>query len=313
VRLMEFIIGVDGGGTKTLCALWDEEGNLLNWSKEGPSNPLFIGWDEAKRAIVEAVKKVAGSLPPNSYGTIITGGGGTPRAREEISHLFPNWRILETNDVETALRAALPMGKEGVVVRAGTGSFAVAQDSMGNKKIIDGLGPLLGDEGSATDIGLMALRAVGRHFLGKANCPCLTEKVLRSFSANSVGELIHRLHAEGIKRHQISSLAKLVWECREERVCREILWEAGRRLAHSALKAAEYLKLENPCFFVGGGVFKGRDVFVSFKRAVRRAYPNAPVDYSPLEALAGAFIIARGGDVPPQIREKLKEVNKLYL
>lgn len=312
---MKFIIGVDGGGTKTFSALWDEEGNLLSWIKEGPSNPLFIGWEEAKRAVVDAVKKVAYSIPPNSSGVIVTGGGGTPSAKRELEELFPGWKIYETGDVETALRAALPKGKEGVVVRSGTGCFAVAQDSEGKKKIIDGLGPLLGDEGSATDIGLMALRAVGRHFLGKVHCPRLAEKVLRHFSANSLGELIHRLHAEKVKRHQISAISQLVWESREEKVCREILYEAGRRLASSALRAAELLNLRSPSFFVGGGVFKASDVFLSFKRRVRRVYPYAPIDYSPLEPLAGAFILAKemeGEEVSPETMGKLYQINELY-
>ncbi|MGC8843603.1 MAG: N-acetylglucosamine kinase, partial [bacterium] len=234
---MEFVIGVDGGGTKTLSALWDEEGNLISWGKEGPSNPLFIGWEEAEKAVVEAIKKVASQLPQNSRGTIVSSGGGTPSVREILRGLFPHWRIYETGDVETALRAALPLGVEGVVVRAGTGCFAVGQDKEGRRKIIDGLGPLLGDEGSATDIGLMALRAVGRHFMGKVYCPSLVEKVMENFSVQSLGELIHRLHEGNVKRHQISSLAKLVWECRNEGVCREILWEAGKRLASSAIRA----------------------------------------------------------------------------
>jgi len=312
---MKFVIGVDGGGTKTLSALWDGEGNLLNWAKEGPSNPLFIGWEEAKRAVVTAVKRLTQNLPKNSLGSIITGGGGTPSARKELERLFPGWKIYETGDVETALRAALPKGKEGVVVRSGTGCFAVAQGTQGNMKIIDGLGPLLGDEGSATDIGLMALRAVGRHYLGKLSCPQLADKVMKHFSARSLGELIHRLHAEDVKRHQISALSKLVWECREEKACREILYEAGRRLASSALRAAEVLGLTNPSFFVGGGVFKARDVFLSFKRRIKKVYPFAPLDYSPLEPLAGAFIIAKereNEEVPAEQREKLKDINKLY-
>lgn len=312
---MRFIIAVDGGGTKTLCALWDEDGNLLSWVRKGPSNPLFIGWDEAKRAVVEAILEVKHCLPPHSLGTVITGGGGTPSARKELEEFLRGWKIYETGDVETALRAAVPKGVEGVVVRSGTGCFAVAQDSAGNIRIIDGLGPLLGDEGSATDIGLMALRAVGRHFLGKVNCPRLTEKVLNHFSANSLGELIHRLHGESIKRHQISALSRIVWECREEKVCREILNEAGRRLASSALRAAEVLKITNPPFFVGGGVFKAKDVFISFRRKIKKFHPLSKVDYSPLEPLAGAFILAKekeGEEVPVEIREKLKEINKLY-
>ncbi len=312
---MRFIIGVDGGGTKTLSALWDEEGNLLCWAKEGPSNPLFIGWEEAKKTIVEAITNVAKKLPPHSQGSIITGGGGTPNTRRELEKLFSGWKIYETGDVETALSASLPKGKEGVVVRAGTGCFAVAQDSQGNKRIIDGLGPLLGDEGSATDIGLMALRAVGKHFLGKVNCPQLAKKVMEHFSAHSLSELIHHLHTENVKRHQISALSQLVWECREEKVCREILYEAGRRLASSALRAAEVLGLNTPSFFVGGGVFRSREVFFSFKRRIKRIYPYAPIDYSPLEPLAGAFILAKeveGEEVPPEMREKLKVINEIY-
>ncbi|MBC7328092.1 hypothetical protein H5T87_08260 [bacterium] len=274
---MEFVIGVDGGGTKTFSALWDEEGNLISWAKEGPSNPLFIGWDKAKIAVVEAIKNVAINLPANAKGTIITGGGGTPSVRNELSKIFPDWKIYETGDVQTALRAALAPGEEGVVVRSGTGCFAVSQDKEGNIRIVDGLGPLLGDEGSATDIGLMALRAVGRHFLGKVHCPRLAEKVLESFNANSLGELIHRLHAEDVKRHQISALSRLVWECREEKVCREILYEAGRRLACSALRASELLNLKAPSFFVGGGVFKARDVFIAFRKRIKRVFPFAPV------------------------------------
>lgn len=309
------MIGVDGGGTKTLCALWDEGGNLLSWAKKGPSNPLFIGWEEAKRAVLGAIEEVKQQIPLNSSGSLITGGGGTPSVREELKEIFPGWKIYETGDVETALRAALPKGEEGVVVRSGTGCFAVAQDSAGNIKIIDGLGPLLGDEGSATDIGFMALRAVGRHYLGKVNCPLLAEKVFNHFSAKSVGELIHRLHAENVKRHQISALSLLVWECRDEKVCREILYEAGRRLASSALRAAEVLKLNSPSFFVGGGVFKASEVFSSFRRRIKKVYPYAKVDYSPLEPLAGAFLLVKereGEEVSFEAKEKLKEVNKLY-
>ncbi|MGC8842303.1 MAG: hypothetical protein ACP5QS_00005, partial [bacterium] len=76
--------------------------------------------------------------------------------------------------------------------------------------------------------------------------------------------------------------------------------------------AAVSLQLSSPVFFVGGGVFKAREVFNSFKRAIRKSFSSAPVDYTPLEPLAGAFIIAKGEEISPELREKLKEINKLY-
>jgi N-acetylglucosamine kinase-like BadF-type ATPase len=64
------------------------------------------------------------------------------------------------SDAEAAYLGALGE-RAGVVLLAGTGSIALGRDARGNWTRAGGLGPLLGDEGSAFWIGREWLRAVG--------------------------------------------------------------------------------------------------------------------------------------------------------
>ena len=67
-------------------------------------------------------------------------------------------RVLVISDVEAAYLAALGPGP-GVLLLAGTGSIALGRDGNGRWARAGGLGPLLGDDGSAFSIGRAWLRA----------------------------------------------------------------------------------------------------------------------------------------------------------
>jgi len=67
-------------------------------------------------------------------------------------------RVLVISDVEAAYLAALG-AEPGVLLLAGTGSIALGRDRSGRWARAGGLGPLLGDDGSAFSIGRAWLRA----------------------------------------------------------------------------------------------------------------------------------------------------------
>ena len=52
---MEYILGVDGGGTKTLALLGDLDGNVLGRGVSGPSNTNAVGFDAACSALESAI------------------------------------------------------------------------------------------------------------------------------------------------------------------------------------------------------------------------------------------------------------------
>src|SRR5467141_1536544 len=51
---MDYVLGFDGGGTKTECVLMDPAGKILARSFSGPSNPSRVGVESATREIDKA-------------------------------------------------------------------------------------------------------------------------------------------------------------------------------------------------------------------------------------------------------------------
>ena len=51
---MAYLLGLDGGGTKTECIVLDAQGNVVGKGLAGPSNPLRCGFDTAFQSLSEA-------------------------------------------------------------------------------------------------------------------------------------------------------------------------------------------------------------------------------------------------------------------
>lgn len=84
----------------------------------------------------------------------------TPRERRALARRLRRFapRVLVISDVEAAYAGALGLAP-GVLLLAGTGSIALGRDRRGRWARAGGLGPLLGDDGSAFSIGRAWLRA----------------------------------------------------------------------------------------------------------------------------------------------------------
>lgn len=164
---VSYLLGFDGGGSKTECVLTAEDGQILARATAGPSNPLRTGYARAWFALSEAAdlvlakaKAKAGQIRAVCAGL---GGAGRPGVVRRLTTFFqgsfPNAVIHVTTDLEIALEAAFGSG-EGMILLAGTGSAAFARDLTGRTVRAGGRGPWISDEGSAFDIGKRAVRAV---------------------------------------------------------------------------------------------------------------------------------------------------------
>jgi N-acetylglucosamine kinase-like BadF-type ATPase len=166
-RTSAYILGFDGGGTKTECVLADEQGKVLARATTGPSNPLRAGYMRAWFALGEAADNVMSrqKIRADQIGGVCAGLGGAGRpavARRVATYFersFTKAKVLVTTDLEIALEAAFA-GGEGMLLLAGTGSAAFGRDSSGRTARAGGRGPWFSDEGSAFDIGRRAVQAV---------------------------------------------------------------------------------------------------------------------------------------------------------
>src|SRR5664279_1736033 len=181
------LVGADVGGTSTKVAAVDHLGALLGYAVEPGGNIRSSGGsltENLSRALTLAV-------PPERRTDVVGGvlgiaGGGLARATEVSQIARLAWlRAGLPSRIEpvvcTDLEIAFADGSDrpdGLMLLAGTGAVACW---FANWRVVDrcdGMGWLLGDEGSGVWIGTAALRAVAAHLDGRGPTTALTDLVL---------------------------------------------------------------------------------------------------------------------------------------
>ena len=59
--LMRYVLGFDGGGTKTECVLMDQDRRVLSRGRGGPSNPNRVGFGGALASVSDAARLAVAS------------------------------------------------------------------------------------------------------------------------------------------------------------------------------------------------------------------------------------------------------------
>src|SRR5260370_5230558 len=162
---MQYILGFDGGGTKTECVLMNSAHQVLARTYAGPSNPSRIGVEAAARAVEEAAGFALREAGLERSIIVAIGAGLAGTAKPEmkqrmtvaLQNSFPSAAITVLTDFEAALAAA----GEGpaIVLVAGTGSAAFGRTPHAKIHPAACSGPPSTDEGSAYDIGRRAIAA----------------------------------------------------------------------------------------------------------------------------------------------------------
>jgi N-acetylglucosamine kinase-like BadF-type ATPase len=222
-------VGVDAGGTSTVAAL-ARDGTFERIVRGGPANATTRGIARAAATIGELVAELAGVQSPAAL-YIGAAGAGRPQVARALQAVllahFPGARIEVADDAAIALRAGVPEGNPGVVLVAGTGSLAYAEN--GERRVrVGGAGYLLGDEGSGFAIGLAAAKLLARVYDGRSRPDETTEFVARELAAPDRAALLDALYGEHFDVARIAALARGVVE----------LASAGNRAATKIAQAA---------------------------------------------------------------------------
>lgn len=297
---MRYVLGFDGGGTKTECALMDAVGKIVARGFSGPSNPYRVGVESATREIEKAADLCLQEVGARRDAVAAIGAGlagtGNPELKEgmraSLAAAFPGAAVSVFTDLEAALAAA---GEDPVIVLvAGTGSAAIGRNSQGQIWRTGGQGPRLGDDGSAFDIGSRAVaRATGeQQRLGRNST--LGSKILEELGYASWQKLRERATPDPDSVFPlvfpiVASLADA-----GDVVAREILLQAAGELSSLVNAVADHSgqgREETTIVKMGGMV--GRCAFfdAQLDAALKRVLPQAQIgrlQMSPAEAAARA-------------------------
>ncbi|MGC1272087.1 MAG: N-acetylmuramic acid 6-phosphate etherase [Planctomycetaceae bacterium] len=248
---VDLVLGVDGGGSKTVAWLARRNGELqvLGSGVSGPSNPRS-GGIEAAAANLEAAICAAwadAKLEPRPVAAVCLALAGTGRLVERT--LITDWasarnlaaKVEVVPDAEPVLATGTPEGW-GVAVIAGTGSLAVARGPDGQSSRSGGWGELFGDEGSGYAVTIAALRAAAKAADGRGPETLLLSRLMARLKAVSPAELVTAVHLAGHDRRYLASLAIEVIKAAEidgDAVARTLLDTAAADLTEMVRSAAE--------------------------------------------------------------------------
>lgn len=295
-----FVMGVDGGGTKTLAAVLDLQGPHVHLGHGGPSNPDSAGVERAGHALLEASAEAAAGagvgLDALDAAVLAIAGTDTPAVERHVHARGPrSWIVV--NDVVGAWATATG-GQPGVAVISGTGSNVFGVGPDGGSWRAGGWGHVLGDEGSGYWIGRSSLTAVLHDRDGSGPATRLTEAALRFFDVESVEALVSAVYGKPLGKSEIAAFARqtAVLASDGDEVARSIYKGAVSQLSAQVGAVLGHAGLQGE-FPVGliGSAFKAGAVFVDpLSEAIRQLAPQARISVVDVAPVAGALLLALG-------------------
>lgn len=309
MKTLRYVIGLDGGGTKTTAELCDSAGNVLATTSGGPSNFQVIGVERAARTIVDLVQTCCHSVgcPPGRIGSVLAGLTGAGRAfdrrrmaraiRAEAAKRGEKLkRVGIESDARIALEAAFS-GGPGIIVIAGTGSIVFAKNGRGTVLRSGGWGRIIGDEGSGYALGRELLRAVAAEIDGRGKKTMLRPLLAKEAGLKTQPDIIRAIYKEDF---DVASVAPLVTTAaeRKDQVARAIVKAAASDLVRVIVPVAKKLrprtrtKATVPLVFVGSVLTSKNEFSSAVRRALRSFCPEVSLRKQDAAPVHGASLMA---------------------
>ncbi|MBL7644905.1 MAG: N-acetylmuramic acid 6-phosphate etherase [Candidatus Hydrogenedentes bacterium] len=261
---MAWYLALEGGGTRTSAGLYEDD-RLVAESVAGPSNPLAYGVATTAGVIASLAREL---IPPDVHNvTVLAGVAGVMSRRiaqdiaSQLAAVPRLGALCITTDLHPLAYAHFP-DSPGMLVIAGTGASILVHDGTHRFVRVGGRGPVMGDEGSAYQIAVAALRAIARAEDGVGAKTPLQQLLPEALKlADSEALIPWSLVAS---RQELAALARVVDKAAQEGdpVARACITAQARQLASLTLAALWQLPGSDPVpLIVQGSVIEDCRLF----------------------------------------------------
>ena len=278
----KLIIGVDGGGSKSIGVAADLEGHVLAVYRGGGINYYQTSMDRARKNL----KEIVNELEKNCGGACALLSVGLPALdttadedtlRDFAGDVFdPQSLILESDACMTL--EGMTGGDRGMIVICGTGSMALLDDGN-SQRVAGGWGYLLGDLGSGYGIAMTGLRAAIRAWEGTGPDTALADRALAYWGIKQPRDLIALIYDPACGPDIVARFAVEVFALAEEGdgeaasivkdETRQVAWQAASLLQNAP--GVEKVGLY-------GGIFQHQPLARKlFADALRDRLPGHPI------------------------------------
>lgn len=293
------LLGVDGGGTKTVALVADRAGRVLgaargpgsNWTGEDPSQPMAVVAETVRAALGQA------GVTSASVGVFTLGGADWPedhtRREAILIRTGLSGRVVVMNDAFAALRAGTRR-PYGIALVAGTERNAAAISPDGRSLALG----YYARYGGARSLTADALVAVTDAEAGLGRSTALTAALLAHFGLTSVDELYKAWLAGRLAEADQLRLSATIFAIAAagDVVAGSLLVRQGEMFARYASALACRLgMLDLACeVVVSGGFFRGASPLLidTLARDLAASLPRAELVRPRLEPAFGSLMLA---------------------
>lgn len=314
---MSYVLGIDGGGSKTVCILMDEACQIISRGQAGASNYQSIGVEAAflsiQAAIHTAINTALKVINSITIKAICLGLAGVSRPEDiavvkkivealKNSHNLPiiwdltSANIVICNDALIALVGGIG-DAVGIVVAVGTGSIVFGCNQQGEIKRVGGWGYILGDEGSAYQIAVMGMQAALKAYDGRGKMTRLVEDLQQHLGLSTIEDLIEVIYRRGWGVQQIAALAPIVdlAAASGDDVANKIIDDTVTELVKATSIVINTIFSSNSVLEVvtTGSVWRGRcNIHQRFTTSIVQQFPLVKVIFPRHEPAYGAALLA---------------------
>ncbi|MBT8385832.1 MAG: hypothetical protein KJO12_00345 [Ignavibacteria bacterium] len=302
---MKYIIGIDGGGTKSECAVADLLGKILHRNLGKPSNFLAIGIDAAVENLFELIEgslfKIEADFTDVKAIVIGTAGAGREKDARLLESSLNNFTLKEgihinsvkvVSDSLIALEGAFS-GKAGCIVISGTGSILYAKDKNNLIHRNGGFGRMIGDEGSGYSIGRKGLAAVAKQIDGRGKSTLITKILNKKYSISSASDLIINVYKNNF---DIASAAEIVLAAANDKdsIALQILNEETDELLLHINAAMKKMKVKKMDVAFSGSLIANKNIYSDLlRKKIDDKYSSVKIKEPDNTPVIGAILLAK--------------------
>lgn len=274
----KYILGVDGGGTRTTVNIADFERKVLAEYITGSSNYKSVGKEITKENINNAIFGAMGKLGEKDCIRIESScfgiaGNDTAYDQEvykkivfnkELKVFLDPSKTMICNDSRIGLEAG-STSENRIMVICGTGSNCFGINHQGEEVRVGGWDYILGDEGSGYSIAVKALGAVMKAYDGRGAHTILNKEILKYLSLKSEMEIVEWVYKENMTKEKISKISHIVCKTAGlgDVVSRNIFIEEANEVEAAIVTVAAKLNISDRDFdlVIVGSVFECEKYF----------------------------------------------------
>lgn len=318
-----YVVGIDGGGTKTACMLVDLEGNAFTCSTSGGSNHQIDGLSVAMENVCQAIDNACQQLGAthDEIAFVFLGLAGADMQedfellRSGLNHALGGIPFEVVNDLWIVFSSAVDTNW-GAVSICGTGSNMAVKTREGELYSVRALRYILGNYGGGHHLAEIALHHAFRFEEGTGQYTRLTEELPLLCDCSSMDELATCIYNSNYQYQRNYNIPRLVFELASEGdyVCLHIIEEMGEEMGEMLGRLITRSGMENltvPVVLAGSQYAKDRNglLLTPFVKKLRRHVPGARVKVAKDPPVFGAVLDAFsriGKRLPTEARNRIR-------